>query len=243
LSENGDWDQFGPDYDFPPYAGRPRVFVLASSPRTGSHYLGHLLHATGDMGAPLEYLHCAHLARWAEALGTDGEAKTLRALMGRRTAPSGWFGLKAHWAQFQPFAAAAEVQAALDVQGWIHITRADALDQAISLVIAKQSKAPISFRAVQAQPTYDRAAITAAMARLARDRDGWERFFAARGMQPLRIAYDRLTAEPEAAVAAIRLRLGLPPAPSGRARPWMPQRQATARNADWRARYLTETNE
>ena len=242
MSEDGGWDQVGPDYDYPPFAGRPRVFAIASSPRTGSHYLGHLLHATGDMGAPLEYLHDKHLARWAQALGTEGDVETLRALMGRRTAPSGWFGLKAHWAQFQPFAAAGEVQAALDVRVWIHIVRDDALDQAISLVIARQTKAPISFRPTEGEPVYDRAAITAALARLAQDRDGWDGFFTARGIQPLRIAYDRLTTEPEAAVAAIRTRLGLGPAPPGRAPAWMPQKQGTALNAAWRARYLMETS-
>lgn len=229
------WDQFGPAYDLPPFDGRARVYLIASSPRTGSHYLGHLFRACGDMGAPLEYLHPRHLADWGERLGTAGAAETLRAVQRRRTSPSGWFGVKAHWAQF------AAVEEAPAVERWVRIVRQDALDQAISLVVAKQTRSPISFRPATGELAYDRAAIAAALARLATDAAGWDDFFAAEGVTPLRIAYEDLVARPLAALNAARAHLGLlvlAALPDGDG---MPARQATATNARWRARYLEET--
>jgi len=241
ASGPGDWDQFGPDYDLPPFEGRPSVYLIASSPRTGSHYLGHLFRACGDMGAPLEYLHGRHLADWGRRLGAEGPAETLRALYRRRTSPSGWFGIKAHWAQVAPLAEDAAVQGVLGVRRWVRIVREDALDQAISLVVAKQLKSPISFRAATGAADYDPAAIRAALARLSRDAAGWDDFFARRGVTPLRITYEDLAARPLEALNAARAHLGLPPRTTLPDGDWMPARQATALNARWRARYLEET--
>jgi LPS sulfotransferase NodH len=94
------WDQFGAAYDLAPYDGWPATYLIASTPRSGSHYLGHLLFETGLFGSPLEYLHPAHLATWQDRLGTRDVASTLRALFRRRTSASGWFGIKAHWSHF-----------------------------------------------------------------------------------------------------------------------------------------------
>jgi LPS sulfotransferase NodH len=49
------WNQFGAAYDFPDFSGAFRNYLIASTPRCGSHYLGHLLRATGRLGSPLEF--------------------------------------------------------------------------------------------------------------------------------------------------------------------------------------------
>ncbi|KQS57673.1 hypothetical protein ASG17_02905 [Brevundimonas sp. Leaf363] len=229
------WDQFGPAYDLAPFDGAARTYLIASSPRTGSHWLGHLFRACGDMGAPLEYLHPRHLADWGERLGTAGAAQTVRAIQRRRTSPSGWFGVKAHWAQF------AAAPGAAAVERWVRIVRDDALDQAISLVVAKQTRSPISFRPSSGALIYDRAAITAARVRLAQDAAGWDDFFARERVTPLRIAYEDLVARPLDALNAARAHLDLPALSTLPDGDGMPARQATATNALWRARYLEET--
>lgn len=229
------WDQFGPDYDLPPFEATPRTYLIASSPRTGSHWLGHLFRACGDMGAPLEYLHPRHLAEWGARLGTEGTADTLRAIQRRRTSPSGWFGIKAHWAQF------AAVEAVPAVERWVRIVRVDAVGQAISLVVAKQTRSPISFRPAEGAVRYDRAAIGAALARLAADAAGWDDFFARERVTPLRIAYEDLVARPLDGLNAARAHLDLPALSTLPDGDGMPARQATATNALWRARYLEET--
>ena len=236
-----DWDQFGADYDLAPFEGRPAVYGVASSPRTGSHYLGHLFRACGDMGAPLEYLHPRHLPAWGERLGTAGGGATLEALFRRRTSPSGWFGFKAHRAQFAAAADDPGVRAALGRPRWIRIVREDVLAQAISLVIAKQSMSPISFRPATGAPAYDRSAIAAALARVIDDAAGWDDFFAREGGTPPRIPYEALVAEPLAVLNVARAHLNLPALATLPDGDWMPARQAMAINAQWRARYLEET--
>jgi len=146
------WDQFGQDYDHPPFEGTPRLYLIASTPRSGSHFLGHQLLQTGALGSPLEYFHKPHLERWAAEFGTTDFPSTMARLYARRTSPSGWFGAKAHWTQFIPIAQRPNLLSFLGIQTYIEIVRRDRIAQAISFVIAQQTKAWISFHDQQGEP-------------------------------------------------------------------------------------------
>jgi len=236
---NSDWDQFGPDYDQPTYEGRSRTYVIASMPRSGSHMLGHLLHATGQLGSPLEYVHRRHLATWQKTLGEPTRTATLRAIMRRRTSPSGWFGVKTHWPQFQAVLEDAELFAALDVQEWIRITRSDRVAQAVSLVIAQQTQAWISFHEARREPEYDFDAIAAAVRNLAEQESAWDAYFAEQGIEPLTVVYEEMLDDPAAVVTTVCARLGVSmPRPVSRSQT---ARQATGVNAEWRHRFLAES--
>ena len=230
------WDQFGPDYDLPAFHGDARTYVIASTARSGSHMLGHLMHATGALGSPLEYLHPKHLATWQERLGTGSPAETLRALMARRTSPSGWFGVKAHWQHMAPALRDDELMAVLDVRDWVRITRQDEVAQAVSLAIARQTGAWISFHETRREPEYDRALVAECLDSVQAAEGRWQRFFASRGVEPHVVVYEELLAEPDAEIAQVCRRLGVPvpdePLQAGT------QRQATDVNDAWRARFL-----
>ena len=43
-----------------------RTLIIASTPRSGSHMLGHSMIETGVMGRPFEYVAPRNLARWKE---------------------------------------------------------------------------------------------------------------------------------------------------------------------------------
>jgi hypothetical protein len=96
-------EQFSPRLDFPPYDGTPRLYLMATMPRCGSHFLGHTLHSTGQFGFPLEYLNRMNLDIWRARLKAVDDLSALESLLRIRTSPSGWFGLKAHWNQFSAF--------------------------------------------------------------------------------------------------------------------------------------------
>ncbi len=179
------WDQFGADYDFPDFVGTPRSYLIASTPRCGSHYLGHLLRATGQLGSPLEYFSRGRIADWQARLAMTANCDLFKHLLRRRTSPSGWFGVKAHWPQFEPIAAAPELFSLFQFQRFVQLTRADRVAQAVSLVIAQQTSAWISFQAPQQQPVYDAAAITAALAGIDHQLGCWQQFFVSRGIQPV----------------------------------------------------------
>ena len=121
------WDQFGPDYDFPEYPGQPMSYLIATTPRCGSHHLGHLLTATGMLGSPLEYFSKGRLRDWREKLAAADTVDLFRQLFRRRTSPSGWFGVKAHWPQFQQIMADEEVCGLFNFRRYLHIERRDRL--------------------------------------------------------------------------------------------------------------------
>ncbi|MDR6267612.1 Stf0 family sulfotransferase [Roseobacter sp. N2S] len=238
------WDQFGPEYDWPPYVGAPRSYVIASSGRSGSHFLAHLLFQTGQLGSPLEYLHPRHFARWQSLTGKTARADVLQAVRARRTGPTGWFGIKAHWSQFASVAQEPDLVRDLNLSHYIRLTRQDTVAQAVSMVIAKQSGAWISYHDAVAAPRYDFAAIEQDYGALQKEDAAWAQYFAQHSIRPFNLTYEQLNRSPETCLAEIGAFLGMealvvggafaPSAQTG------PQRQATALNAQWCEQFRQE---
>lgn len=233
------WNQFGPDYDFPVFAGTPRSYLIATTPRCGSHYLGHLLRATGQLGSPLEYFSRGRIRDWQTRLGISSLPELFRHLLRIRTAPTGWFGVKAHWPQVEPIAADAALFDLFHFERFIQLTRPDRIAQAVSLVIAQQTSAWISFQTARQQPVYDAQAIAAALAGIEFQLGCWEQFFATRGTEPLVIVYDDLVADPAGTVCRVLNHCGLPAAAASHD-PLIPQRQASPLNEAWAERFRAE---
>lgn len=235
------WDQFGPDYDFPEFSGEPRSYLIATTPRCGSHYLGHLLCGTGVLGSPLEYFSKGRLRDWQERLEATDRQDLFRKLFRRRTSPNGWFGVKAHWPQFQQIIDDPPLYGLFHFERFIHIERSDRLAQAISWVIAQQSAAWISFHEASEEPTYDFAAIQNALAVIDAQTATWKAFFNARGIEPLTVLYEDLITAPDATIDRILTHCNVTRDPA-LARPTdVPQQQASPRNQEWAERYRRES--
>lgn len=235
------WDQFGTEYDLPRFEGTPRTWMLASTARSGSHYLGHLLAETGALGAPLEYLGTEHVKRWKKKLEVDDFADVLEYLHAHRTAPTGWFGVKAHWFQFARFATSQRLRDLLQVERYVVIRRQDRLAQAISLVMARQTKAWISFREAKREPRYDADAIREAMATVEHQVQMWDAYFTQYGVTPLVVEYEELLTDAPGTVDRVLQWFEVEPQP-GTTRPLQrPARQANAINQEWERRFLAES--
>lgn len=234
------WDQFGTDYDFPEFTGTPRSYLIATTPRCGSHYLGHLLRNTGVLGSPLEYFSRGRITDWQARLGTATRKELFSQLLRRRTSPSGWFGVKAHWPQFEHVMSDPMLLDLFRLERFVQLVRSDRLAQAVSLVIAQQTSAWISFHALKRQPVYDTPAIAAALAGIDHQLSCWQAFFLSRGIEPLVLDYDDLVADPAACVQRVRDRCGLPATAASRPVSLLPQRQASAVNREWADRFRAE---
>lgn len=234
------WDQFEASFDFPEFSGIPQCYVIASSGRTGSHLLAALLFDTGLMGAPFEYLHPKHSAVWQERLAVSGSvADVLRALVRRRTSPNGVFGVKAHWPQFQPLLKVG-LPDFMKQAHYIRITRRDRIAQAVSMEIARQTGAWISHHVQKATPIYCGDSIRKTLADLESEDAAWSDYFAASGIEPVRVLYEDLIADSRSNVAMILARLGLVAHACRESPPHAPKRQATAVNEDWISRFLAD---
>jgi len=232
------FEAFGPPYDFPRFGAVPRVYMIASTPRSGSHFLGHLLFATGDLGCPLEYFRPDAFQQWGRFLRSSAPSEIVREIMARRTSPSGWFGFKVHWDQFRFMRSLSLAASAMPISRVIWIRRRDLLDQAISLLIARQTGAWISFQEERRAASYSAHRIRNTMRWLADSETQWRRFFRSAGLSPRVVLYEDLVGDPGVQVNALLTWFGLPP--SQRKIASLTAKQATERNAAWKKRFLAE---
>ena len=246
----------------------PRSYILCANPRSGSTLLCDLLTSAGA-GAPDSFFMEDPGAEWAAAwsLPAPGSlppaeaarahlAAALRAGRGgtpvfgarlmRRDLPR----LMAMLALAHPAEPGdrARIEAAFGPTLFIHLTRADRLAQAVSLVKAQQTGLwhigpdgrELERLSPPAPPVYDRARITTELARFTALEAAWHDWFAAQGIEPLRLDYDSLAAAPAAEVTRICTALNLPAPDPARLTPSVaPLADATSRA--WVARFRAET--
>ncbi len=232
-------EQFSPRLDLAPYDGPVSTYLIASTPRSGSHFLGHALKEAGPFGVPLEYLHPKNLKLWARRFGTTGAPATLEQIMRHRTGATGWFGLKAHWSQFAPFHQKHGVEPLGDLRSIFWIYRRDLLGQAISFTIADQTGQWISGAPRAREPVYAHGEIVRNAYRLRDQNAGWTRFLANHPARHIEVAYEDLVdpAKGDALIGRMLATLSdnVRPAP---ARSDRVQRQGGSLNDAWRAEFL-----
>mgnify|MGYP002652342603 CR=1 FL=1 len=145
--------QFDASFDHPAFDGTPRVLLLATTPRCGSHFLGHILSADGRFGCPFEYLHPSNMTRWREVLGHQRGAPLIPALASRRTSPQGIFAVKAHWPHFARHWGRQRGALAAQPAAVLRLYRRDILAQAVSFDVASQTGQWISAQPGTCVPT------------------------------------------------------------------------------------------
>jgi trehalose 2-sulfotransferase len=188
--------QFSEDLDEPPSAGPMRTILIASTPRCGSHMLGHALASTGLLGVPFEYANPANLAEWMRRLGTTTKEATFAALMSRRATANGVFSIKAHYSHCETLGGPERFLGIWPTLKVVHICRADVLRQAISYAIAKQTGVWITGQeAEQENADYDPGLIAECLDDIAVQNARWISAFAKAGITPLSIRYEDATAD------------------------------------------------
>lgn len=246
----------------------PRSYVICTSPRSGSTLLCRLLRETGIAGFPESHFHAPSLEKWLGYYGLRGEDFSIRqdalsavfkAAYERGKGESDVFGLRMQRHSFDFFIAQlrllhpsladdrSRVDAAFGTTLFIHLTRENKLDQAISYVKAEQSG--LWHRAADGtelerlsepkDPFYDAAAIAVQLAKMEQMDAAWEAWFQAEQIEPLRVSYSELSAAPYATLGRVLSALGLAYAPEGEATPSV-AKLADATNQEWAERFRSE---
>jgi Uncharacterized protein conserved in bacteria len=177
-------------FDTDGHSSKTSPYIIATQPRSGSHFLAALLRDTKQAGVPLEYFHKRHWQSWKDRVGAD-DREALEHLFRLRTSPNGQFGVKMHWHQFT-------VALKLDLESFFHdakfvyMSRTDLLAQAVSHAIAQQTGVWHSGQKAVGKATFSMEAIDNSIQFLLQERSRWERFFAVTGVQPFRILYEDL---------------------------------------------------
>ena len=213
-------------------------YVICTSPRSGSTLLCKLLADTGAAGNPESYFHRPSVTAWLDhfELTPDDTVpervvlrSVFRAAIMKGRLDTGVFGLRMQRASFDFFARklavlhpglssdVERIHAAFGRTLFVHLSRRDKVQQAISNVKALQSglwhAAPdgteLERLSPPREPVYDAAAIEAKLEEVtALDRD-WENWFASEGVAPLRLDYEGLAADPRQTLCHVLEALGL----------------------------------
>jgi trehalose 2-sulfotransferase len=234
-------EQFEPSLDFPTVTAASRRYAICSTPRSGSHFLGQLLFATGVMGCPLEYFHPQNVLRWQERQQAAQAADLLPFLERIRTSPNGCFGAKVHFSHVATLSRHLPLAAFLDSFAHVHITRRDVLAQAISYVRAQQtdqwiSRMPASGRT----PVYDTDRIRRRLIEVVRQNASWDHLFHSFGVRRLAVEYEELAADPAKIVRDIAAFVGVTLDPNAAAPTPRTARQRDEVSDTWRARFVEE---
>src|SRR5438105_466743 len=228
--------------------GVERTFFVCSTPRTGSTMLGNLLADTGLVGRAGEY--------FGEPFRQDVIPGRSRRrfddyLVGctRHARGTGTFGIKLHWDQIEVFLYLLRlrrglggssdrevIEAVFPAPSFVWMTRADTLAQAVSWWKAITTGKWTDGRPPTGEPRFDPDGIAGRARRIEQHTEAWRLWFEANGIEPLRLTYEQLAADPTAAARRVLDLLGIAVPPGFAVVPGTEQ-QSDAVNDDWLRRY------
>ncbi|MBB4303039.1 LPS sulfotransferase NodH [Rhodobium orientis] len=249
-------------------ATRYESYVICTSPRSGSTLLCSLLEATGVAGVPDSYFHQPSVAEWIKDLGLSpdpakGEVETLQEVFRKAIAlgsgDTGMFGLRLQRHSFacfteklallhpDPATDVGRLEAVFGRTLFVHLTREDKLDQAVSFLKAQQSglwhRAPdgseLERLSAPQELRYDREAIAAEMAEMVAMDAAWADWFKGEEIDPLRLTYGGLSADPIGTLKTVLTALGRDPAAADTVEIGV-AKLSDATNEDWVRRFRTE---
>lgn len=194
------------------------AYLIAMTPRSGSSLLCDVMKGTGRLGKPGERLALPlvrqNIVRLAPARNCD---EYLRNILKASMTPNGVSGMKASWFQFDLFRSALDDESAVQGLRYIHLTRRDLANQAVSLYKATSStvfhtnKQHSSQAVAQLQSLeYDYGKLEHWHHHLLRQEAGWVRYFDTHRIVPLSISYEDIDNDVKAVVRRIANYLGLP---------------------------------
>lgn len=216
-----------------------RFAFLCFTNRSGSNYLAELLASTGQLNIATEAMDWEEVARVAGNQHLASFQEYLARVM-KHNARSGWFLTKLAIAYLPLLREAGLLDRCFAGARFIHITRADALGQAISYEIACQNRRWASFLP-SAKPDealeFSAERIAEHVARFAAGNRQFEELFAANGIVPLRITYEELLQDPQSALDRLAPSLGFNTLTVDATKLRL-ARQAGAINKRWRELFL-----
>jgi LPS sulfotransferase NodH len=229
-------------------AGVERTFFICSTPRTGSTMLGNLLAETGLVGRAGEY--------FGEFFARDVVPGMSRRRFDdylvdctRHARGTGTLGIKLHWDQVEVFlyllrlrrglrgANDREVlEAVFPGPAFVSMTREDTVAQAVSWWKAITTGRWTDGRPVTGEPRFDADGIAGRVRAIGQHNAAWAGWFRENGVEPLRLTYEELAADPTEVARRVLTFVGVD-VPDGFAVEPRTEQQADAVNADWIRRY------
>ena len=243
-------------------------YVICTSPRSGSTLLCKLLAETSVAGVPESYFHRPSMSSWLnafeltvkdDATEQDIIRSIVRSAIAKGRRDDGLFGLRLqrHSAKYlieklgvlhpECLSVADRFHAAFGNTAFVHLSRGDKVEQAVSHVKAEQTGlwhiAPdgteLERQSPPTAPSYDADRILARLVELSNYDQQWVEWFAMEKLDPIQVTYENLSARPIETLAGLLNQLGLD---GGAAAGIVPSvaKLADGVNRDWVARFRSE---
>jgi len=247
------------------------TYFICTSPRSGSTHLCRLLSATNVAGKPESYFHTPSIERWADYFELKphlffNELEVIRSIFDaaitRGSCGSDVFGLRIQRPSFDYFMKQLtklhptqsndiqRISATFQKVCFIHLTRLDKIQQAISLLKAEQTGlwhiAPdgseLERRSASQALIYDKSAIRKRISELTEYDRCWVDWFSREGIKPFRIEYEELSEKPAFTLTRLLGHLGIDTEAADGIEPEV-AKMADQINLEWATRYRSESLE
>lgn len=243
--------------------------IICGTPRSGSTLLCGLLESAG-CGRPDSYFRRESMADFARELGVSGEAdldepgfsrRYLAAVLVEGRAGTEMFGLRIMFETLGELSerldrlcpgletAPDRLERAFGRPLYVHLSREDKVAQAVSLLKATQTGlwhraadgSELERTAPHREASYDPAAIRSLADGLARQDGAWRDWFGRHDIEPVRLTYDGLSADPQAGLRAVLSRLGMDASSASTIKPHT-AKLADRQSERWIARFQAESS-
>lgn len=244
-------------------------YIICGTPRSGSTLLCSMLTETRAAGRPHSYFRQEDIAEWAEDWGVEPaqgpddaqfDRDYVAAMRRVGTDETGIFGLRLMWVSVPEASrrldniAGGKADVAVRLEEtfgptlYIHLSRLDKVAQAVSLIRAQQSglwhrnsDGTVLEGGETLQPiAYDGDRIGQVVRDLEDDDAGWAGFFKSRSIEPLRLTYEAVSADPQLALSKVLSALGRNPDLASSVRVGT-AKLADATSSEWAAKYRQES--
>jgi len=217
-----------------------RGYAICTSPRSGSNLLCQFLSSTGTLGHPLEYFNPIARRKLTHLDYPDDPHEQIRWILTKGATPNGIYGLKLFPEYIDQVGAILSWTGSLPNLTFVYLERRDLLGQAISWARAIHTEQYRSTQPSRSPAFYDAALIQERLTLIARQCARWSAFFARTGIEPVRLVYEEVVANPQAAVDSVAARVT-----PGRSAVIDPTQvdlviQRNEQTAEWRARFVAE---
>ena len=225
--------------DFPSAAKPKLSYVICSTPRCGSTYLAREMWLTGCLGAPHEYFNYQSvMLQMSARLGARNLEDYSDRMVRARTGPNGVFGFKLQYDHFAFFHNISGLFQRFLPMKFILMRRAGLVEQAVSHVIAMQTRCWTSSHDAVSEAVYSRDAVDRSIKFITQMHRHWNDYFERAGITPYRLDYEDFCRRPGELVGEIADHFGVALSHGKRIGNMPPiEHQGDPIKAEWVAKY------
>lgn len=217
-----------------------RGYAICTSGRSGSNWLCMLLASTGHLGYPREYFNVKGRRLLDDPNYPSEPAQQFERILTMGATPNGIYGVKLFPHHHDAFSQSLSWMELLPNLKLIWLQRLDVLGQALSAARSIQTGQFRSTLQPSGAALYDPTLIRERLTSVIKEQARWSLFFSRTGLQPLKITYEDIAANPQSVVDQVceLLEFKNPFKINFDLVDLQPQRDATTE--EWRNRFVKE---